>query len=520
MRDAGVEFWKRISGIGMAGSLIRIEQARSATRRHHRQRATLIGLALDRIGRVRYPSDTPPARGMIAKVKHLLRVTELKPLSRRRFEALAGYTRKPEIVIFIEEIEWYATADERLIGMVVHDRIDHDFGWVILGRDERLRFRAIDVSSSLPNVDDARRQLIDAVNEQYHLPDKSYHQGDAPGLPMDFFSRVAAEDRLHPTFKILNGAERYSPARELVKAMMRFYEDADGNFVEQFQTTAFDARIWELYLFASFTELGYASASSRGVPDFLFSGLPGALGVEATSVNPPNDGQIISPDDKEELLGFMENFIPIKLAGVLRRKLEKRNPYWDEPEMEGLPFILAVQDFSFPRAMQMITSAMTEYVFGVRHSVVDGQRTIEWIDEHVWGKNREKSGFFKLPNAENISAVIVNPQGTLPKFNRIGFLAEFGSKRVQMVRTGIARSERNPENPMPRPFQHNVHEAGYEESWVEGMVVLHNPHARIELPPGMIPGACHEFLQPDGRIMSLIPEFHPMFSLTEIKVAY
>jgi hypothetical protein len=28
----------------------------------------------------------------------------------------------------------------------------------------------------------------------------------------------------------------------------------------------------------------------------------------------------------------------------------------------------------------------------------------------------------------------------------------------------------------------------------------------------------HEFLQPDGTIMSLIPEFHPMFSLTEIRV--
>lgn len=464
--------------------------------------------------------DTPQTRGMIAKVRHLLHVTELKVLSARRFEALAGYTRKPEIVLYVEEIEWFATPDERLIGMIVHDRIDHDFGWVVLGRDERLRFRAIDVGVSLPDRDAAYVHLLEAIKVQYGLPDESYHQGDAPGLPMDFFSPVAAEDRLHQAFKVLSRAERYSPARELVTAMMRFYEDTDGNFVEQFQTTAFDARIWELYLFAAFTELAYASASSRAVPDFLFSGLLGALGVEATSVNPPNDGHISPPDNKEELLRFIENFIPIKLAGVLRKKLEKRNPYWLEPEMEGLPFVLAVQDFSFPRAMQMITSAMTEYVFGVRHSIVDGRRKIEWIDEHVWGKNREKSGFFKLPNAENISAVIVNPQGTLPKFNRLGFLAEFGSKRVQMVRTGIARGERNPENPTPTPFQHKVHEPGYSESWVEGMVVLHNPHALIPLPAEMVPGACHEFLQADGRIMSLIPEFHPVFSQTQIEVVY
>jgi hypothetical protein len=72
---------------------------------------------------------------------------------------------------------------------------------------------------------------------------------------------------------------------------------------------------------------------------------------------------------------------------------------------------------------------------------------------------------------------------------------------------------------MPEPFVHDVHEPGYTETWVEGMVVLHNPHARIKLHPEMIPGASHEFLQPDGRIMSLVPEFHPMFSQTAIRIA-
>jgi len=497
--------------------LIRIEQIRSSMRRRRRHSETLLGLALGRIGRVRYPSDTPPARGMIAKVKHLLRVTELKPLSRRRFEGLAGYIRDPKIVLYVEEIGWYATPDERLIGIVVHDRFDQDFGCVILGRDERLRFRAIDVNSSLPSRDDIHRRLLDAIKEQYDQPDNAYHQGDAPGLPTDFFASVVPEDRLNPTFKILRSAERYSPARELIKAMMRFYEDTDGNFVEQFQTTAFDARIWELYLFATFTELGYASAPGLAVPDFLLSGLAGSLGIEATSVNPPHGGDIKPPGDKVGLTAYMENYVPIKLARVLKRKLEKKKPYWEIPEMRGVPFVIAVQDFHLPGAMRMIVSAMTEYVFGVRHSLEKGERRIEWIDEHVWENSREQSGFFGLPNAENISAVIVNPQGTLPKFNRMGFLAEFGNRRVRMVRSGYASGERNPENPMLK-FEHKVHDPGYSETWVEGMVVLHNPLARIELPPEMVPGARHEFLQPDGRIMSLIPDFHPLFSETEIKV--
>jgi hypothetical protein len=187
--------------------------------------------------------------------------------------------------------------------------------------------------------------------------------------------------------------------------------------------------------------------------------------------------------------------------------------------MKDVPLILAVQDFHFSGAMRMITSAMTEYVFGVRHTIDDGSRRIEWITEHVWGNSREKSGFFTFSNAENISAVIVNAHGTLPKFNRMGYLAEFGNRQVRMRRTGYARGEWNSENPMPEPFVYDVHEPGYTETWVEGMVVLHNPHARIKLHPEMIPGASHEFLQPDGRIISLVPEFHPMFSQTAIRIA-
>jgi hypothetical protein len=69
-----------------------------------------------------------------------------------------------------------------------------------------------------------------------------------------------------------------------------------------------------------------------------------------------------------------------------------------------------------------------------------------------------------------------------------------------------------------KSFRLEVHAPGYCESWIEGAVVLHNPRARIPLDPAHIPGAAHEFLQEDGRIMSLLPEFHPLFSGTEILV--
>jgi large subunit ribosomal protein L30 len=57
---------------------IKIEQTGSPIRRHHTQRATLIGLGLNRIGRVADVPDTPATRGMLVKVKHLVRVVDAK----------------------------------------------------------------------------------------------------------------------------------------------------------------------------------------------------------------------------------------------------------------------------------------------------------------------------------------------------------------------------------------------------------------------------------------------------------
>jgi large subunit ribosomal protein L30 len=57
---------------------IKLEQIGSPQRRHHDQRETLIGLGLNKIGRMSDLPDTPMTRGMIEKVSHLVRVVEGK----------------------------------------------------------------------------------------------------------------------------------------------------------------------------------------------------------------------------------------------------------------------------------------------------------------------------------------------------------------------------------------------------------------------------------------------------------
>jgi large subunit ribosomal protein L30 len=53
-----------------------IEQIGSPIRRPKDQRATLIGLGLNKMHRRRELIDTPQVRGMIAKVAHMVRVIE------------------------------------------------------------------------------------------------------------------------------------------------------------------------------------------------------------------------------------------------------------------------------------------------------------------------------------------------------------------------------------------------------------------------------------------------------------
>ena len=61
-----------------AAKTIKVEQTGSAIRRHHSQRSTLIGLKLNKIGRITELEDTPSVRGMIEKVHHLVRIVDEK----------------------------------------------------------------------------------------------------------------------------------------------------------------------------------------------------------------------------------------------------------------------------------------------------------------------------------------------------------------------------------------------------------------------------------------------------------
>jgi large subunit ribosomal protein L30 len=59
-----------------ASKKVRVTQVGSPIGRTDDQRATLIGLGLNKMHRTRELEDTPAVRGMIAKVQHLVRVED------------------------------------------------------------------------------------------------------------------------------------------------------------------------------------------------------------------------------------------------------------------------------------------------------------------------------------------------------------------------------------------------------------------------------------------------------------
>ena len=58
------------------GATLTVQQIGSPIGRQNYQRATLIGLGLNKMNRTRTLEDTPSVRGMIEKVKHLVKVVK------------------------------------------------------------------------------------------------------------------------------------------------------------------------------------------------------------------------------------------------------------------------------------------------------------------------------------------------------------------------------------------------------------------------------------------------------------
>ena len=87
----------------------------------------------------------------------------IRKITKQRFDAFAAYTRLPTAVLISQEVAWLEVVD-KLLGLVLLDRNDGDFGGVVLGRDEAGRFRFVrDTAGFFPTVNEATVRLKAAL---------------------------------------------------------------------------------------------------------------------------------------------------------------------------------------------------------------------------------------------------------------------------------------------------------------------------------------------------------------------
>ncbi|MEM7668750.1 MAG: hypothetical protein AAF317_06305, partial [Pseudomonadota bacterium] len=424
--------------------------------------------------------------------------------------------------VFGEEIAYFEDEGGTLLGMLIRDRSDNDFSGMAFGRDRKLRFRWTSMTDFLPTPELARDALAALLAKLREEPDEFHHQGDEVGDPVDFFTPVHAPEALNPDFLRVATEDVFSPARGIIEPMMRWHEDLDGNFVEQFQSTAFDQRIWELYLFAVLTELGFKLDTEHPVPDFIARNLIGEVAIEAVTVGPTRvDGQIVPPppiETEEQMSTYLQDYMPIKFGSPLFSKLQKK--YWERPQIAEMPLVFAVADFSSPGSMVYTRSALERYLYGYDHNPGRDEagnaigEPIK-IEEHRWGDKVIPSGFFDIPDARHISAVISTSAGKISKFNRMGVVGGFDTGDVLMFREGTC-VDRDPRAAHPLVFKALVNASDYRESWVEGLNVYHNPNADIPLDDAMFPTAGHHRCDGEGYWVSQLPEIHPLASRTQL----
>lgn len=345
-------------------------------------------------------------------------------------------------------------------------------------------------------------------------------------MAVDLFADLGKpKGALHPQYVSLRDALRYAPARRQLEEIQESFDDPDGNFVEQFQTTGFDSRTFELFLYSMFRESGHLVDRKQSRPDFLVTRDGVTAAVEAVTASiPTNDGihpySVVPPHQTvEQRAEYLRHNIPIRLGSPLFTKLKAR--YWLEPHVQGRPLVIAIEDFHAPGSLSTSSTALSNYLFGLKqnwyhddsgHLIITEQE----LGHHQLGVKRIPSGFFNQPETENISAVLFCNTGTAPKFARMGQEGRHRSGVVRMLRFGTCY-QHNPNATLPNGF---VYEVGNQrhgrETWREGTTLIRNPRALHRLPEQWLGAAVEEDAIGDKVVSTFLEAFVPYWSVTSL----
>ncbi len=449
----------------------------------------------------------------------------MRNISRKAFDIYVGFTRNSAIFSIADEVRWYANEDTTLFAVILFDFTDKDYNAVFLKRDQDRKIKYVDNAISFNSISEAE-DWINITESKVNAGKIQLTPEIDSRIGVDLFRIIVKESRLHPYFRAVNEISAHVAAKKLINEITPHFVDVDGNYIEQFQTSGFNSRLWELYLFCYFHEEGLIINRKHEAPDFMLSN--GEISVAVEAVIAENKTPYLNIDERRlpfdvDVEKEMENKLPLIYGSPLNTKLthttkDKGLHYWEYEHTKNIPFVIAIADFHDVFAMTMSTTALINYLYGLKHSHYyekNGDLVIvtEKIESHIKEDTGVKipSGFFFQPGTENISAIIHSASGTLSKFDRIGKQCGFDTNNTIMQRiVTVYNPEPNADKPLV--VEYFVDE-NCEETWGEGVSVYHNPNALIPLPSDFLSSAAHHFLE-GGKIVTENVKAHVYSSFT------
>lgn len=298
---------------------------------------------------------------------------------------------------------------------------------------------------------------------------------------MDLFENVLPEERLHEMFKKLMKPE-HLPERKLIQSWAEGFQDRDGKFVNEFQTT-FESSMWELYVHACLKEVGATIDFSHYAPDFVVSS-PEKFCVEATIAAPPVGGQPSFGYDTRNIPNDFNAFnseAAIRIANSFSSKLKKyRSSYGKLPHVNDRPFVLAIAAFDRPFAHFASNRPALAALYGLNYdeeaAIAQGPSATEVPSYMVDGAYKDNGstvpfGLFLDDNASEVSAVVYSCLATWGKLRALADNPSADSiyQTLHPATTGII------------PERRVAHKRNYHEHLFDGLYVFHNPFAKHPL---------------------------------------
>ncbi|OGT54753.1 MAG: glycosaminoglycan attachment site [Gammaproteobacteria bacterium RIFCSPHIGHO2_12_FULL_63_22] len=323
---------------------------------------------------------------------------------------------------------------------------------------------------------------------------------------MDLFTPIVPAERQHPIFRMLLATDN-TPERAVLTEWATGFQDRDGKFVQEFQTT-FESSFWELYLHATLKALGLTVDGAFASPDFVVTA-PTPLVLEATIASPAQGGALAFGADPPQLPGDLNEFnrqAIVRLCNSFTAKAKRYREYYATlPQAKERPFVIAIAPFDRPQAHLAANRPIIAALYGVyfdEEATIAGQTDavvnydIDAVPKHATAD--VPVGFFTNPDYAEVSAVIYGPLAT---WGKLRALADAPDKGIWFTTLHPSSSELIPQI---RKTPKSV----YVEHLLDGLYVLHNPFAAHPLTPEVF---AHERLaqflvRGDGTVEEVGPD--------------